>query len=386
MLRARWIKIGMVCLCTMVLIAGQADKTTAAALEGINAQSAILYEATGGRVLYEKDAYTPRPMASTTKLMTALLAAESGDLSREVRVPDEAVRVEGSALGLRGGDFISMHDLIAGLLLCSGNDAANAIAYEVAGSIPDFARMMNERAARIGMKSAQFVTPSGLDAPGHAASAYDMALLGAEVLKHPVLADICRSKTMQIEMGNPKRKVTITNHNRLLSLYPDCIGLKTGFTKKSGRCLVSAAERDGVVLVAVTLNDGDDWNDHMAMFDHGFSLVESVTCPLPELPTLPVGGGTKTHLRITAEQTPRWVVPKGQGEKVTWEVHLPRFVIAPVAKGEKLGEIRYLLEGKELGTLPILAAEPVEARPLAGFGKRWGRLFLQMLRWLLGIE
>ncbi|MCL2488912.1 MAG: D-alanyl-D-alanine carboxypeptidase [Oscillospiraceae bacterium] len=343
---------------------------------GIHAVSAILYEVSAGTVLYERDADTPRPMASTTKLMTALLAAESGDLQRLVTVTAEAVRVEGSAVGLKAGDMLTLHDLLVGLLLSSGNDAANVIACTLSGSLPAFADRMNRRARAIGMTNSRFVTPSGLDAEGHAASARDMALLGAEVLKHPVLEKICSSRSMKIEIASAsapdsKRPVTLTNHNRLLSLYPDAVGLKTGFTKKSGRCLVSAARRDGVTLVAVTLNDGDDWDDHITLFDYGFSQVEAVSIPPPELPALPVAGGYRREVTLNTQPPPAWVLPKGDGSKVTVSIELPRFILAPVVDDQPVGQVRYLCKDEELAVIPILTVSAVEARPVTAPKQRF---------------
>ena len=177
------------------------------AVGSLSSVSAVLFEPESGRVLYEKDAYTPRPMASTTKIMTALLAVERCPSDKVLTVSPEAVRVEGSALGLRGGDQITMIDLVTGLLLESGNDAANVIAYAVSGSIPEFAKLMNKRAAEIGMKNTEFVTPSGLDKGNHSSSAYDMALLAAEALNNETVSKICALESAYISFGNPPRRV-----------------------------------------------------------------------------------------------------------------------------------------------------------------------------------
>ncbi len=346
---------------------------------GLSSLSAVLYEPESGRMLYEKDAHTPRPMASTTKLMTALVALEHCSPEKEIVVTAEAVRVEGSALGLRAGDRITMLDLLTGLLLESGNDAANVAAYTVAGGIPAFAAMMNARAAAIGMKDTTFVTPSGLDEGEHSSSAYDMALLGAEVLKNETLAAICAKKTAVVRFGNPPRDITVSNHNRLLRLYPYTIGMKTGFTKKSGRCLVSAAEKDGVTLVAVTLNGGDYWNDHMALYNYGFTQVESVPLTPPELPSLPVAGGTAGEAALTTETPPAKTLLVSEKEKVTAVVELPRFLLAPVTEGETVGRVRYLAGERELCTLPVTVSASVEARPVAGYWQRFSELLWALL-------
>ena len=342
----------------------------------VSAASAVLIEASTGQVLFEKDAHTSRSMASTTKLMTALVAADCGDWSRTVTVTAEMVAVEGSALGLRAGDTLTLRDAVCGMLLVSGNDAANAVALTLSDSLPEFAQKMNAKAAELGMKNSCFVTPSGLDAEGHAATAYDMALLGAAVLRDPVLAEISAKKSDTIRIND--RPVTVSNHNRLLSLYPGTVGGKTGFTKKSGRCLVSAATRDGVTLVAVTLKAGDDWNDHMALFDYGFSRLQAVEWPKSDLPPLPVTGGKAPNVPLSVEWPAPLILPAGEENAVSMTIHLPRFVFAPVAAGDTVGEVRYTLGGKPYKTVPITAAEGVEARPVAGREDR----FFEYLRLL----
>ncbi len=377
MRRKRWIA-GLAAAALLFLPSGLTAR--AEGVGGLSSLSAVLYEPESGRILYEKDAHTPRPMASTTKLMTALVALEHCPPEQEIVVTAEAVRVEGSALGLRAGDRITMLDLLTGLLLESGNDAANVAAYTVAGSIPAFAAMMNARAASIGMEDTTFVTPSGLDEGDHSSSAYDMALLGAEVLKNETLAAICAMKTAVVRFGNPPREVTVSNHNKLLRLYSCAVGMKTGFTKKSGRCLVSAAEKDGVTLVAVTLNGGDYWNDHIALYNYGFTQVELAPLTPPELPALPVAGGTAGEIALATETPPSKTLLVSEKDQVTAKVELPRFLLAPVAEGEKVGRVRYMAGDRELCTLPVTASASVEARPVAGYWQRFGEFFRSLLR------
>ena len=349
----------------------------------VSSVSAVLYEPQSGSILYEKDAHTVRPMASTTKIMTALLAVELCPAQRLISVSPEAVRVEGTALGLRGGDKITMLDLVTGLLLASGNDAANVVAYAVAGDIPSFAKLMNERAQKIGMKDTKFVTPSGLDESGHSSTAYDMALLAAEAMKNKTIADICKKKYAIIEFGNPPRNITVTNHNKLLKLYPHAKGIKTGFTKKSGRCLVSAAEKDGVQLIAVTLKAGDDWNDHIALHEYGFSATESFLPTLPKLPTVAVMGGETTHINLTAQAPSVCTVLKGEKDKIQVDIKLPRFVVAPVKAGDTIGTISYKTGERNLCTLVLSSDISVEARPVAGFRERVTRSFSSLFtEWL----
>ena len=331
-----------------------------AAAPTVSSLSAVVYEPESGLVLYEKAGDTPRPMASTTKLMTALLAAERLQPDAVVTVPAAALPVEGSQVGLAVGDTLTVRDLLTGLLLASGNDTANALALLMADSLAAFAALMNRRAAELGMEQSCFVTPSGLDEGEHSASARDMALLGAAVLEHPLLAQLCAARTADMHIGD--RSLTLSNHNKLLTLLPDCIGLKTGFTKKSGRCLVSAVCRDGITLVVATLNGGDYWNDHIALYDYGFSLVSRQ--PLPDtLPVdCPVAGGTTERVAITAA-LPESVVVRAD-ESITLQVELSRFVWAPIQTGDILGTVRCRVGERTEFEVPLTAAVSVAARPM----------------------
>ena len=347
----------------------------------LSSLSAVLYEPQSGRFLYEKDADTKRPMASTTKLMTALVAADLLPSDRIVTIPEQAVLVEGSSMGLRGGDSLSVHDLMTGMLLSSGNDAANALALLSCGSLPAFAQQMNTKAVQLGMYHSLFVTPSGLDEGGHSSTARDMALLGAAVLRNEELAHICSLKSAVVHMGKPMHEVTFTNHNRLLKLYEPAIGLKTGFTKKSGRCLVSAAQKNGVTLVVASLNGGDYWNDHMALYEYGFSLTRSCELTVPELPSLSVAGGTASGISLTMEQPPATVLLKE--EAVTCEVRLPAFVWAPVENGQSVGTAVYTVGDRVVYEAPLLAGGSVSARPAMAFTEKWRRqLWLLLTEWI----
>lgn len=379
-------KIGIVFTVLVLCTASATGGKASAEPFGVSSASAIVYEPQRGLILYEKDIHTPRPMASTTKIMTGLLALEQGGLDREITVPAEAVRVEGSALGLKGGDTITMRDLVTGLLLESGNDAANVIAYTLDGSLPAFAERMNARAAEIGMEDTTFVTPSGLDEGEHSSSAYDMALLAAEAMNNAEFASICSQKTAVIHLGNPEREVTVRNHNKLLSLYDDAVGIKTGFTKKSGRCLVSAARRDGVMLITVTLNGGDYWNDHISLYEYGFQQVESVSLPAPVLPALPVAGGESGRVGLTASEPPAVVLPKNTAEQISCRLFAPSFLVAPVEAGSVVGEARYYYKEEEIGRVPLTVCESVAARPVAGYSERFTRLLTEMLRVWAGLN
>lgn len=217
-------------------------------------------------MLYEQNAHEERLIASITKLMTALVALESGHpLEEKVVIREEDTRTEGSSLYLRPGEELRLETLLYGLLLQSGNDAALAVARHCGGTVENFVAQMNLRAARLGMEHSRFANPSGLNAEGHCSTARDLALLARACLKNETLAAIAATRSVTLEGRS------FVNHNKLLWRYEGCVGLKTGYTEKAGRTLVSAAEREGMTLIAVTLDDPDDWRDHAALFDWGFS-------------------------------------------------------------------------------------------------------------------
>lgn len=360
----RWV-IATVCAVAVIL------SPLSVGAVSISSASAVLYEPQSERVLFEKNADVRRPMASTTKLMTALVAVEHLSADAEITVPETAVLVEGSAMGLRGGDVLTVRDVLAGLLLSSGNDAANVLALSVSDSLPVFATLMNTKAASLGMSRSTFVTPSGLDAENHASTARDMATLGAAVLRQPLLAELCATKYASVNInGNTS---TISNHNRLLWLYDDAIGMKTGFTKKSGKCLVSAARRDGVTLIVASLNGGDYWNDHMALYEYGFSRVVSTDLTLPAMPSVTVCGGEREVVALTGEPPKAVTLLRDEVEQITQEWELPHFVWAPVQCGDTLGTLRYRIGERVLATVPLTAKETVAERAPQPLVKKWRR-------------
>ncbi len=347
----------------------------AASEPGVSAQSAILISGDDGTVIFEKNAHERLAMASTTKIMTALLTLEEAERSGDpvIDITEEMVRVEGSSMGLQAGNRLTLTNLTSGMLLASGNDAANAAALYLGGSQEGFAELMNTRAREIGMTETNFVTPSGLDDEEHYSTAYDMALLGREAMGNEEFARIAGSSTLQVEFMEPEQKVSYTNHNKLLRIYDGCIGIKTGFTKKAGRTLVSAARRDGTTLIAVTLNAPDDWDDHMAMFDYGFETVKTVQMGGEARPeTLPVAGSDKQGIGLRMGQKLNMTLPIEQAQEVESRVLLPKFLYAPVRAGEKVGRVQYLMGGEEIYSVPIIAAEEAGAlvMPERGFWEK----------------
>lgn len=347
----------------------------------VSAQSAVVLTADTGAVLFEKDGHTPRPVASTTKIMTALLALEAAQEQGDplVNITQEMVAVEGSSMGLQAGDSISLTGLAAGMLLASGNDAANAAALYLDGSLESFAARMNQRAAALGMEDTHFVTPSGLDGEdaqglGHLSTAYDMALLARAALEDQAFRQLCSSPSLAVEFAEPVKRVTYTNHNKLLAQYPGCVGVKTGFTKEAGRCLVSAAERDGALLIAVTLNAPNDWQDHTALLDYGFSQVEPYQLAGGDVRlTVPVVGSPVEVVSLRGSNGGEVTLPLGQGAQVERVVHAPKFLYAPVEAGEQVGEICWYLEGQLLGSAPLTAAGAAPLQEKAP--SLWERLF-----------
>ena len=229
-----------------------------------SASSAILMDVDSGRVLYEQNADAKMLIASTTKILTALVAIREGDLNDVVTVSREAAYTEGSSMYLKEGETLTLETLLYGLLLCSGNDAAVAIAQHVGGTVSGFVKLMNETAAELGMENSSFANPNGLDDEKHYSTARDMARLAACAVKNETLVRLC--STRSVTVGGR----TMTNHNRLLRSIDGCIGLKTGYTRAAGRTLVSCVRRNGRTLIAVTLQDGNDWADHTALYEFGF--------------------------------------------------------------------------------------------------------------------
>lgn len=262
-------------------------------------------------------------------------------------------------MGLRQGDTVTLYALAVGMLLASGNDAAGTAAVRISGSMKAFVAEMNRRAASLGMNNTHFVTPSGLDAEEHYSTAYDMALLARAALQNPLFAGIAASRRMTVSYGQPPYARSLLNHNRLLSLYGDAIGVKTGFTKKAGRCLVSAAEKDGVRLICVTLNCPDDWNTHAALYQRYFALTESRPLTL-EAPILPVVGGQKAALQTVLVGQPTYTAIRGREEGITVTVYLNRgFCYAPVEAGQPLGQVVWRRGDHVIGTAVLAAGESI---------------------------
>ena len=329
--------------------------------------SAIVMDADTGAVLYEKNAYMQRPMASTTKIMTSLLAIESGDIGRSITITEDmlAYDEEGSTkLGLKLGDSITIHDLVVGMMLLSGNDCAQAVAIYLGGSFDGFASMMNERASEIGMYDTYFVTPSGLDAPNHHSTAYDMALLGAEAMKNETFAEICGLKSYTIQFGNPPSNYPLNTHNYLMEGQSrgveGCDGIKTGYTDSAGYCLVSHVERDGVSLICCTLGQYSYWSYHEELYEYAFSkYVKLQAAPkVDELQLNIIGGETQT-VDVYCYVDGTFSVHENQVDSVYSKVYINNFEYAPITKDQVVGHITYYYGTAELATYSLRASRNV---------------------------
>ena len=323
-----------------------------------SAKAAVVINADTGEVLYSQNPNERLPMASTTKIMTALLLCElGGDLTTEIITTREMVTVEGSSMGLQVGDRVSYRDLLYGMILASGNDAANTAAIALAGSISGFAKLMNDRAAKMGLVNTHFVTPSGLDADGHYTTAYELAIITKEALENVELVKAASSRTEKLCYGNPPYNRTLTNHNKLLKMYDDIVGVKTGFTKKAGRCLVSAAKKDGKFVIAVTLNDANDWKDHRALLDLGLSLIECKVFS-PQDNGVPICDVNNNLIMVRIPSTSINVTDKS---KVNYVINLPRFLYTPINSKQQIGSINYYCNDTLICELPITAAENIKS-------------------------
>ncbi len=322
----------------------------------VSAESAVLIELSSGEVIYSKNADSRLPMASTTKIMTALTALESCDISKKIRVSPQAVGVEGSSVYLYPNESLTLEELMYAMLLESANDAAAAIAIEVGGSIESFAEMMNDKARRMGLEDTHFENPHGLDGETHYTTAHELALIAREAFSNEIFKKIVSTQKKTIPLNETEGVRLLINHNKLLRSYEGAVGIKTGFTKKSGRCLVSAATRDGLTFIAVTLNAPDDWRDHTELLDYGFSLYEARTlCEIGSFSyIMPAVGGDGDHVMLENTQKITLVMPRSATD-IKCVVELPRFCYAPVHSGDVLGKLVFYLDGEKIAESDIAA-------------------------------
>ncbi len=363
------LSIAAACLVCLPVCSLFAAAESASAPSGtLSAHAAILLEAESGDVIFEKNPHEKLPMASTTKIMTAPVALEEGDLSKTVQVAEAACGVEGSSIYLTAGEELTLEDLLYALMLESANDAAAAIAYEIAGGIEPFAERMNLLAQKIGLTESHFTNPHGLDDEAHYTTAYDLAKLTAYALRNEQFRKIVSTYRHQIPLRGGEGVRNLLNHNKLLRMSGDVIGVKTGFTKRSGRCLVSAAERDGVRVIAVTLNAPDDWNDHLFLHETGFSRYHVEYLAKAGQFTYEIPCPTAENGSVTVTNTDSLSVCLKNGTGVTWAAEAPHLLMPPVTVGDVLGRVIFTAGGKVLGEIPLYAQtavpEPEDSRSI----------------------
>ncbi len=318
-----------------------------------SAKAAVVINGDNGEVIYSSNESTRLPMASTTKIMTGLLLCEYGNFEKEITVTAEMLKVEGSSMGLLAGDRVTLNDLLYGLMLASGNDAANVIAYVLGGGINGFVDMMNQKASELGLEDTHFATPSGLDADDHYTTALELAKIAQYAMQNEAFAKAVACEKAVLNYGNPPYRRSLSNHNKMLNLFDGAVGVKTGFTKKSGRCLVSAAKRDGKYVIAVTLNDPNDWQDHKSLLEYGLNSIKQTNYSSKYSSiNIPVINGEKSEIAAFIEPI---TINSLETENITDEVYLPEFVYAPIKQNDVLGKVIYKQNGKVLVEKQILA-------------------------------
>lgn len=338
--------------------------SSAESVLSVNAKAAALYEPATQTFLYSKNADERLPMASTTKIMTALVAIERENLNREISVDERAVGVEGSSAYLKAGEIFTLRELLYALMLQSANDAAEAIAYALSGSVEAFSELMNEKALALGLSNTHFTNPHGLDDDEHYTTAHDLAIITAEAMSYPEFSEIVSTSVKRVEKEGISR--LFANHNKLLKLYDGCIGVKTGFTKKCGRCLVSAAERDGLRLISVTLDCPDDWNEHKKMLDFGFEQMERVVLLSKDEfeYSLPVLNAEQNSVRLGINED-LFVIKRKDEQIPDFQIELPRFLSAPLPSGYKVGKI-VVKDGATVFECDVITKETINAKKKKG--------------------
>ncbi|MBE7030890.1 MAG: D-alanyl-D-alanine carboxypeptidase [Ruminococcaceae bacterium] len=366
-------------LCMALVLTGMPE-VSAEGL-GLSAKSAVVMDAMTGRVIYEKNAHAVLPMASTTKIMTALCAIEQGNPDDMVKVHPSAVGVEGSSMYLGHGETLTLRDLLYGLMLASGNDAAVAIAMHISGGILEFADLMNRTAQKIGATQTSFRNPNGLDAEGHHTTAYDLARITRYAMKYELFRTIVSSRTAKMPWAGHDYPRVLNNHNKLLKMYDGADGVKTGYTKKDGRCLVSSATRNGFQVIAVTLNAPNDWDDHAKMLD--FAFDQYTAKPLVKagdyLRTVMVKRGMGSSVQVHAGGDLTIPVPKGEAPDVQVLYHIPDVVDAPVGFEAVLGRVEAVYDNEVIASVDAVAAGAVAEREIP---RLWMSLRMILRDWL----
>ena len=323
-------------------------------VNAISAKSAVLLDAHTGRVLYAKDHHKKSLIASTTKIMTALVICEQCNVLDRVQIPKEAVGIEGSSMYLREGEILTVQELLYGMMLHSGNDAAVALAIYCGGTVEAFAELMNDKAYRLGLENTHFVNPNGLDHPEHYSTAYDLAVLSAYAMNNPIFARTVSAKSLTVGSRS------LRNHNKLLWQFDGAEGIKTGYTKAAGRILVSSASRSGRRLIAVTIHAPNDWQDHKTLLETGFAKYSMTTLVAQGqcLGSVEIAGGSEGCCDLIAAEDFSYPIAADE----SWQVVLPpqAFVYAPVIEGQVAGRAYVCMDGQPMGAITLLYGRTVE--------------------------
>ncbi|HEY3425681.1 MAG TPA: D-alanyl-D-alanine carboxypeptidase family protein [Negativicutes bacterium] len=341
----------------------------------ITAKAAIVMDAATGKILYAKNMDEKRYPASTTKMMTLIVALEHGNLDDIVTASPNAASTEGSSLWLSQGEQLKMKDLLYGIMLISGNDATVAVAEHISGSVEKFAKLMTEKAHAIGAVNTNFVNSSGLPDPNHFTTAHDLARIAAYGYKNPLFTQIVSAKNIVIPWPGKDHDRDLYNENRMLWLYDGANGVKTGYTDAAGRCLVSGAKRNNIQLVAVVLDSEHMWDDSIALLDFAFKQVQPMVVfnEGDILKTIRVSNGKSEIVKLVTPNN--LIVPVSEDDKDQFRnvVEAPARVEAPIVAGQKIGVVRTFYKNTEIATLDLIAADNVERKSF--FGSLWGSVW-----------
>ncbi|MBX6394102.1 MAG: D-alanyl-D-alanine carboxypeptidase [Alicyclobacillaceae bacterium] len=349
-------------------VAAEKNSLAVPPVPAISARGAAVVDVSSGRVLFAKNGDEMMPIASLTKIVTGWIAAESGRMDEWVTISANAAGKEGSSVYLRAGETYTLRDLVYAMMLRSGNDAATAVAEHLAGSEAEFAKLMNRKVQELGLRHTYFANPHGLDSPGHGASPVDLALLTARALQNPEFAKIVSTKYYRIPWPGEPWDRAMKNKNKMLWRYPGADGVKTGYTKKAGRCLASSATWDGHQVVVVVLDDPSDWDDSARLFDYAFQTYKWV--PVHSgIHVLPVKKGIRNEVSVRAEAPSQF--PVREGEQLTRHLRVPsKGLSAPVKKGERIGTLELCVDD-EVYRYPVVTTEGVRQRPWWDIRRLW---------------
>ncbi|MED1724157.1 D-alanyl-D-alanine carboxypeptidase family protein [Brevibacillus parabrevis] len=365
----------VVFLFIQLLLAGPPAAQAQTAQPSLSAEGAALIDVASGRILYSKNGTKKMRIASLTKTMTAIVAIEMGKLDDQVTVPPEAVGVEGSSIYLKRSEKLTLEELLYGLMLRSGNDAAVTIATHIGGSVPGFTYMMNEKAAMIGMEHTNFTNPHGLDDSNqHYSTAEDMAKLSAYALRNPVFRQIVSTKVKDISWEGEQWDRRLLNKNKMLHLYNGADGVKTGYTKLAKRCLAASATREGRQLATITLNASDDWNDSAKLLDYGFAnfpvkqLVGEGQDIQPETPVTMEAGA-----RLVTQNAFRYPLQPAEEAAIKQRVVMGQSTITPQMEGQLAGFLQVYMKENMIGQVPLVvrADAPTASQPAGGEHLFW---------------